>query len=109
MRVKTIESELTMDHIEQAIQKKTTKNKKQNKKNNQKWAILSISSIPLVMTLGNSMLIPVLPVMEKKLSINSFQVSMIITIYSIVAIFLIPIAGYLSDHIGRKKSLSLVC
>lgn len=103
MRVKTIESELTMDHIEQAIQKKTSKNKKQNKKNNQKWAILSISSIPLVMTLGNSMLIPVLPVMEKKLSINSFQVSMIITIYSIVAIFLIPIAGYLSDHIGRKK------
>ena len=28
---------------------------------------------------------------------------MIITIYSIVAITLIPIAGFLSDHIGRKK------
>lgn len=65
--------------------------------------LLSLTSIPLVMTLGNSMLIPVLPVIEKKLEISSFQVSMIITVYSIVAILLIPIAGYLSDRIGRKK------
>lgn len=54
------------------------------------------------MTLGNSMLIPILPTIEKKLHISSFQVSMIITIYSIVAILLIPIAGYLSDRWGRK-------
>ena len=50
----------------------------------------------------NSMLIPILPTIEKKLHISSFQVSMIITIYSIVAILLIPIAGYLSDRWGRK-------
>ncbi|MCM3714940.1 MFS transporter [Halalkalibacter oceani] len=67
------------------------------------WDILSISSIPLVMTLGNSMLIPVLPQIEKELSISSFQVSMLITVYSIVAILFIPVAGYISDHIGRKK------
>ncbi|HWJ79407.1 MAG TPA: MFS transporter [Niallia sp.] len=66
-------------------------------------SILSLSSIPLVMTLGNSMLIPVLPSIEKKLNISSFQVSMIITVYSVLAILLIPVAGYLSDHIGRKK------
>lgn len=65
--------------------------------------IAALSSIPLVMTLGNSMLIPVLPSMEKHLNISSFQTSMIITVYSILAIILIPIAGYLSDHIGRKK------
>ncbi len=68
-----------------------------------KWAIFSISSIPLVMTLGNSMLIPVLPKIERELGISSFQVSMLITVYSIVAILCIPIAGYISDHIGRKK------
>lgn len=67
------------------------------------WDIISISSIPLVMTLGNSMLIPVLPQIEKELGITSFQVSMLITVYSIVAILCIPIAGYISDHIGRKK------
>jgi MFS transporter, ACDE family, multidrug resistance protein len=100
-----------MDHIERlspttgAPKNKSSSagKKKSNEVSKQKWAILSLSSIPLVMTLGNSMLIPVLPSMEKKLSISSFQTSMIITVYSIVAIFLIPVAGYLSDHIGRKK------
>jgi len=100
-----------MEHIERLSQKQKAakkKNsaagqKKQSEIAKQKWAIVSLSSIPLVMTLGNSMLIPVLPSMEKELSITSFQTSMIITVYSIVAIFLIPVAGYISDHIGRKK------
>lgn len=67
-----------------------------------KWSIISIASIPLIMTLGNSMLIPVLPLMEKKLAITKLQSSLIITVYSIVAIFLIPVAGFLSDKYGRK-------
>ncbi len=67
-----------------------------------KFDLLALSSVPLVMTLGNSMLIPVLPFISKKLNISSFQVSLIITVYSIVAIVLIPIAGYLSDRFGRK-------
>ncbi|WP_051758393.1 MFS transporter [Rossellomorea vietnamensis] len=61
-----------------------------------------MASIPLVMTLGNSMLIPVLPIFEKEVGITSFQTSMIITSYSIASIFLIPVAGYLSDRFGRK-------
>ncbi|HHY20628.1 MAG TPA: MFS transporter, partial [Bacilli bacterium] len=65
-------------------------------------AIASIASIPLIMTLGNSMLIPVLPTMEKHLNISKLQSSYIITVYSIVAIFFIPIAGFLSDKFGRK-------
>jgi MFS transporter, ACDE family, multidrug resistance protein len=77
--------------------------KKKSGISKQRWAILSISSIPLVMTLGNSMLIPVLPVLETEMNISSFQSSLVITVYSIVAIFLIPIAGYLSDRLGRKK------
>ncbi|MFC7392792.1 MFS transporter [Scopulibacillus cellulosilyticus] len=65
--------------------------------------LLSLASIPLMMTLGNSMLIPVLPTIEKKLDVSAFQTSLIITVYSIMAIIFIPIAGYLSDRIGRKK------
>ncbi|MBM7703241.1 MFS transporter [Metabacillus iocasae] len=64
--------------------------------------LLALASVPLIMTLGNSMLIPVLPVIEKRLQVSAFQVSMIITVYSIFAIFLIPVAGYLSDRFGRK-------
>ncbi|ARI78082.1 MFS transporter [Halobacillus mangrovi] len=67
-----------------------------------RWCLVSMASIPLVMTLGNSMLIPVLPIFEKKVDITSFQSSMIITSYSLAAIFLIPVAGYLSDRFGRK-------
>jgi len=67
------------------------------------WPLVSLASIPLVMTLGNSMLIPVLPLIEKELNISSFQSSLFITCYSVASIFLIPVAGFLSDKIGRKK------
>jgi MFS transporter, ACDE family, multidrug resistance protein len=95
-----------MEHTEQLNLSKSKSSKGSSKSSEigkQKWAIVSLSSIPLVMTLGNSMLIPVLTTMEKKLNISSFQSSMIITVYSIVAILLIPVAGYISDHLGRKK------
>lgn len=68
-----------------------------------RWAIISLASVPLIMTLGNSMLIPILPLMEEKLEISKLQTSYIITVYSIVAIIFIPLAGYLSDRYGRKK------
>ncbi|WP_408004868.1 MFS transporter [Radiobacillus kanasensis] len=54
------------------------------------------------MTLGNSMLIPILPAMESNLNLSSFQVSMTITIFSIAAAICIPIFGYLSDRFSRK-------
>lgn len=77
------------------------------------WCIISLASVPLVITLGNSMLIPVLSILEKKVDISSFQSSMIITSFSVAAILLIPVAGYLSDRFGRKMvilpSLFLTC
>ncbi|KEQ24464.1 MFS transporter [Paenibacillus tyrfis] len=67
------------------------------------WDLAAVSSIPLIMTLGNSMLIPILPALERTLHVTSLQISLLITVYSVVAIVLIPIAGYLSDRFGRKK------
>ncbi|WP_093212273.1 MFS transporter [Sediminibacillus albus] len=55
------------------------------------------------MTLGNSMLIPILPKMESELNINSFQASLTITIFSIAAALSIPVLGYLSDRFSRKS------
>ena len=66
-------------------------------------SLAAIASIPFIVTLGNSMLIPVLPVMEHELGISTFQSSLIITVYSIVAVVFIPLAGIASDRIGRKK------
>jgi len=67
-----------------------------------KWDLIALASIPLIMTLGNSMLIPILPVISKELDVSAFQVSMLITVFGLVAILMIPIAGYLSDRYGRK-------
>ncbi|WP_134685928.1 MFS transporter [Brevibacillus migulae] len=68
-----------------------------------KWDLISVASIPLIMTLGNSMMIPILPDLSKRLDVTSFEISMVITVYSLLAIPLIPVAGYLSDRIGRKN------
>lgn len=68
-----------------------------------KWDLVALASIPLIMTLGNSMLLPILPQISRELGITSFQVSMLITVYGLIAIVMIPIAGYLSDRFGRKK------
>ena len=65
--------------------------------------VLAIGSVPLIMTLGNSMLIPILPKMRSELDISQFQVSLVITVFSIAAAIMIPILGYLSDRISRKK------
>ncbi|MFD2704569.1 MFS transporter [Salibacterium lacus] len=68
-----------------------------------KWDLMALASIPFMMTLGNSMFIPVLPVIEREINITAFQSSLIISAYSITAILCIPVSGYLSDKWGRKK------
>lgn len=76
---------------------------KQDKTSNKKiWEYLSLATIPLVLVLGNSMLIPVLPQMQKALNISQFQSSLTISLFSIAAGLFIPILGYLSDRFSRK-------
>ena len=54
--------------------------------------------VPFIMVLGNSMLIPILPSIQKELHINIIQVSLLITVFSIPAGIVIPFAGMLSDR-----------
>jgi len=64
--------------------------------------LAALSGVPFIMVLGNSMLIPVLPAMKKALALNDFQLSMMITLFSVPAGLIIPLAGFLSDRYGRK-------
>ncbi|NEW08719.1 MFS transporter [Paenibacillus sp. SYP-B3998] len=66
------------------------------------WEFIAIASIPLVLVLGNSMLVPILPDMQEKMGISRFQSSLVITLFSITAGLIIPISGYLSDRFSRK-------
>ncbi len=65
-------------------------------------ALAAIAGVPFIMVLGNSMLIPVLPQLQEALNLSELKVSMVITAFSIPGL-LIPLAGFLSDRIGRKK------
>jgi MFS transporter, ACDE family, multidrug resistance protein len=64
--------------------------------------VAAIGSIPLIMTLGNSMLIPIFPQMKSSLKLSALQVSLTITVFSIAAAIMIPVLGYLSDRYSRK-------
>ncbi|HEY8391421.1 MAG TPA: MFS transporter [Capillibacterium sp.] len=61
-----------------------------------------LATVPFIMVLGNSMLIPVLPAIQKALNLSLLQAGLLITAFSIPAGLTIPFAGMLSDRVGRK-------
>ena len=68
-----------------------------------KWAAYAaLASVPLVMVLGNSMIVPILPDLERQLGITAVQSSLVITLFSLAAGLVIPVVGYLSDRFTRK-------
>lgn len=79
-------------------------NKSKDKSNKDSiWQYIAIATIPLVLVLGNSMLVPILPDLQEKMGISRFQSSLIITLFSIAAGIIIPVSGYLSDRFTRKS------
>lgn len=78
-------------------------NKSGTSKSGGKWKeYVALATVPLVLVLGNSMLVPILPDMQSKLHISNFQSSLVITVFSLAAAIAIPFAGFLSDRFSRK-------
>ncbi|NLZ53919.1 MAG: MFS transporter [Thermoanaerobacteraceae bacterium] len=75
-------------------------------KKDTKIQVFLLCLVPFIMVLGNSMLIPVLPKIKKAVYINQFQVGLMVTAFSVPAGIVIPLAGILSDQIGRKKVMA---
>lgn len=91
------------DVIEEAKAKpKSGKEKKGGESKSEIWEFIAIATIPMVLVLGNSMLVPILPEMQDQLGISRFQSSLVISLFSITAGLVIPISGYLSDRFSRK-------
>jgi ACDE family multidrug resistance protein len=64
--------------------------------------LFALATVPLIMVLGNSMLVPILPTMQEEIGITKFQASLVITLFSVPAGIIIPLAGFLSDRFNRK-------
>ncbi|MFC7783266.1 MFS transporter [Rossellomorea sp. GCM10028870] len=64
---------------------------------------LVIGLLPILMVLGNSMLIPILPSIEADLHLNSSWSGFILSSFTIPATLVIPFVGMLSDRYGRKR------
>lgn len=61
-----------------------------------------IGLLPLVIVLGNSMFIPLIPTIEDDLRLTVEESGYFLTIFTIPAAILIPLSGLLSDRYGRK-------
>jgi len=61
----------------------------------------------LIGIMGVSILSPALPDVKEALSLNDFQVGLLITVFTLPGIFFAPIMGILADRYGRGIVLSL--
>jgi MFS transporter, ACDE family, multidrug resistance protein len=68
-----------------------------------KWLQLAaLCTVPLIMVLGNSMLIPVLPDMGRQMDLDKSVTGLAVTAFSLAAGMGIALAGFLADRFGRK-------
>lgn len=72
---------------------------------NERHIVFTLGFLPLVMVFGNSMLIPILPIIQSSLNLSSFNTSLVLSLFSIPAAITIPLplVGFLSDRFGRKQ------
>ncbi len=68
----------------------------------QTGALAILAAIPFVMTLGNSMFVPILPLMQRRMDLTPLETGLIITAFSVPGGLLIPVAGFLADRFGRR-------
>lgn len=63
--------------------------------------------VPAVMVMGNAALIPALPAIRQELHLTPTGIALVITAFSGAAGLALPMAGPLSDRIGRPRVLTL--
>ncbi|WP_226673151.1 MFS transporter [Rossellomorea aquimaris] len=66
-----------------------------------------IGLLPILMVLGNSMLIPIIPDIEADLHLKSGWSGFILSSFTIPAALVIPFTGVLSDRYGRKRLIRI--
>jgi ACDE family multidrug resistance protein len=68
--------------------------------------LAALCTVPFIMVLGNSMLIPVLPKLRAVLGLSQLQSGLLITAFSVPAGVVIAFVGILSDRVGRRQVMA---
>lgn len=74
-------------------------------KNRNKMLYLAILNLFLVF-LGVGLVIPVMPTLKEAMNLSGATMGMLISVFAITQLIMSPIAGHLSDKIGRKKIIA---
>lgn len=69
--------------------------------------VLVLLLVPAVMVMGNAALVPALPSMRQDLGLSPGEAALVITAFSGVAGLALPLAGPMSDRLGRSRVLIL--
>lgn len=69
--------------------------------------LITIGLLPFIMVLGNSLFIPIIPLIQTAMNVTPVQSGMMLTMFTIPAAIMIPFIGILSDRFGRKKMILL--
>jgi len=64
-----------------------------------------VFAVTLMAVLGSSSVAPAFPQAAEELGVSSRQVGLLITFFTLPGVFLTPVAGILSDKLGRKRVL----
>lgn len=67
------------------------------------YILFIIGILPIIMVVGNSLFIPLLPQMQLDMGLTTVQGGWLLTGFSIPAALLVPVGGIVSDRIGRRK------
>jgi MFS transporter, DHA1 family, multidrug resistance protein len=57
-------------------------------------------------SLGNGLVVPLLPVYAHDMGASSFLIGMIFGVFSLSRMFMLPLVGQLSDSVGRKPFIT---
>lgn len=67
--------------------------------------LLRIFGITLMVVMGVSSIMPILPLLSRTFDLEPSAIGMVLMVYTLPGIILAPISGVLADRIGRKKLL----
>lgn len=80
--------------------------RREKMKNKNSMLYLAIMNLFIVF-LGVGLVIPVMPMLQKDMHLSGSTMGMLVSVFAIAQLIASPVAGHISDKLGRKKLIAL--